>query len=105
MRAFCIISVTLIMTQICLSQRQLRATVDTKEHPGVITLTINSSTDFYLIRCRNYASAYSAAWLSPSHYVYKTRYNDRATLEWHSHNLYHTFSAGSYKLEAPNLES
>jgi hypothetical protein len=95
----------LVIFHRCLSQRQLRATPDTKEHPGIVTLAVNGSTDFFLVRCRNYASAYSAAWLAPAHYVYKTRYNDRVTLEWHSHNLYHTFSGGSYKIEPPHTTS
>lgn len=53
----------------------------------------------HLIRCRNYASAYSASWLAPVDLVRKVPYKDRLTLEWHSHNLYQMAQAGSYKLE------
>lgn len=53
----------------------------------------------YLIRCRNYASAYSASWLAPIDLVRRVSYHDRLTLEWHSHNLYQVAQAGSYKIE------
>ena len=44
-------------------------------------------------------SAYSAAWLSPAAYFLKTSYANRATLEWHSHNLYQANEGAAYKIE------
>jgi len=79
-------------------RRQLRPTPDTLNHPGIVELSVGS-TNYHLIRCRNYASAYSAAWLSPAEFVVKTSYKDRETLEWHSHNLYLNQKGGAYKLE------
>ena len=83
--------------------RRLRSTADTPEHPGIVELLPSKFPDLnatlHLIRCRNYASAYSAAWLAPVTRVMKTRYKDRVTLEWHSHNLYLSTQAGAYKLE------
>jgi len=80
-------------------RRQLRKTQDTKDHPGIVELSPDGNSTFHLIRCRNYASAYSACWLSPVDFVLRAMNNDRATLEWHSHNLYLANQGGAYKLE------
>ena len=80
-------------------RRQLRKTQDTKDHPGIVELSPDGNSTFHLIRCRNYASAYAGSWLSPAEFVVKTSYKDRATLEWHSHNLYLNQKGGAYKLE------
>ena len=61
-------------------RRQLRATPDTKDHPGIVEIPdprSHNDTKLHLIRCRNYASAYSAAWLAPVDYVLKANYRDR----------------------------
>ena len=49
------------------------------------------------IRCRNRASAYSAAWLAARQPFLKTDYSDRETLEWHSFNLYNTVKSMAFK--------
>jgi len=80
--------------------RRLKKTPDTRAHPGIVDLPLpEANTTLHLIRCRNYASAYSAAWLAPKDYVLKTSFANRLTLEWHSHNLYQANQAGSYKIE------
>jgi len=84
-------------------RRRLRKTADSKDHPGVVELDPGldapSNVTYHLLRCRNHASAYSAAWLSPAEFVLRPDYYDRDTLEWHSHMLYMQMLGGSYKLE------
>lgn len=74
--------------------RRLTATKDTAQHPRVV-----EHQNLTLVRCRNYASAYSAAWLAPREYVIRCPYGNRLTLEWHSHNLYNSVKGASYKFE------
>jgi hypothetical protein len=88
-------------------QRRLTPTKDTPGHPGVVehrdhkvpATSGNKTGTMLMVRCRNYASAYSAAWIAPKEWVVKCPYGNRLTLEWHSHNLYNSVKGASYKLD------
>jgi hypothetical protein len=70
---------------------------------NIVNSTIDvATTSYFLVRCRSYGTAYSAAWLAPKEYILQTKYPDKMTLEWHSHNLYMAVSGRSYKIEAPH---
>lgn len=71
--------------------------------PSSIGVVTNVST-YTLVRCRSYATAYSASWLAPVNYLLKTKYSNPKDnkLEWHSHNLYESVHGKAYKFEAPN---
>lgn len=67
-----------------------------------IELDASLNSSYFLVRCRSYGSAYSAAWLAPIEYLLSTKYPNKMTLEWHSHNLYMAVGGKSYKIEAPH---
>ena len=58
------------------------------ETPGSIDYRRHPSEPLSLVECASRTTAYSAAWLASKQLLLNVNFTPRASLEWHSHNLF-----------------
>jgi hypothetical protein len=62
--------------------------IERRETPGSIDYRRYSSEPVSLVECASRTTAYSAAWLANQQLLLNVNFTPRASLEWHSHNLF-----------------